>query len=130
MVQHKSYKPPCFQLLAVKFQISQEDAFEEIADLFNNDVFPLDRSVNIYEKLERNTEMKIEKKDGRLYFRRQQITAPSQPSVYSQSLDPVYDYGDSNVFDVHTDCSDGSDYVRLLLFYLGFYLGNLKFLKI
>ncbi|XP_063674749.1 tyrosine-protein kinase JAK2-like isoform X2 [Bolinopsis microptera] len=88
----------------------QEDAFEEIADLFNNDVFPLDRSVNIYEKLERNTEMKIEKKDGRLYFRRQQITAPSQPSVYSQSLDPVYDYGDSNVFDVHTDCSDGSDY--------------------
>ena len=90
----------------------QENAFEEIADLFNNDVFPLDRTVNIYEKLDKSTEMKIEKKDGKLYFKKLQITSPShfpEPSEYTQSQD--HDFNEFNF--VQTECSDGSDYVRL-----------------
>ncbi|KAL5257476.1 hypothetical protein ACHWQZ_G012424 [Mnemiopsis leidyi] len=87
----------------------QEDAFEEIADLFNDDVFPLDRSVNIYEKLEKDTEMKIERKDGKLYFKKQQIAALTQPVLYAPSVDPYFEDFNTNVFDDRTECSDNSD---------------------
>ena len=89
----------------------QEDAFEEIADLFNDVVFPLDRSVNIYEKLEKDTEMKIERKDGKLYFKKQQIAALTQPVLYAPSVDPYFEDFNTNVFDDRTECSDNSDCV-------------------
>ena len=68
--------------------------------------------MNIYEKLEKDTEMKIERKDGKLYFKKQQMAALAQP-VYTTSVDPYFDDFNTNVFDDRNDCSDGSDCVSL-----------------